>query len=64
MRDKPVFAPVTTVLHPATLPTSVRGTALWGDNDEGEHTVLPIQYEFHFEPNAPYLITSLWATQD
>jgi hypothetical protein len=61
MVDKPIFAPVTTALHPPTLPTSVRGVALWRRSDKATSTALSIKYEFFFQPDAPYLITSLWA---
>jgi hypothetical protein len=64
LKDKPIFTPVTMILHPPTWPTSVRGVALWGDNDNGKPANLPIKYEFHFRNVEPYLITSLWATPD
>ncbi len=54
----PILAPVTSSLHPPSLPTSVRGTALWRRNQASP--TLSIRYAFDFQPDPPHLITSLW----
>jgi len=58
--DRPICAPVTTELHPPSLPTTARGTALWGSGTDST-IMFQIRYEIHFQPRDPYLITSLWA---
>jgi hypothetical protein len=62
---RPICALVSIELFPPSLPTTVRGEAVWSYTGNGialpNPTTFPIKYEFRIQPDRPYLITSMWA---
>jgi hypothetical protein len=58
--DMPICALITTELFPPSLPTSVRGIALWGSAKDPTVS-FRVQYEISFRRERPHLVTSFWA---